>query len=70
MSAQTKSKLTPSQIIAAAELLKSRPAVIEGTRVIPNTAARNAWYDEVKGVMNRLDVRAVDEFCDRAGVPD
>lgn len=67
-----KKPLTPTQTLAAAELLKERPAVIEGTRVIPNAAARANYYNRVTETMRRLRVadHNVNAFCDLAGVPD
>lgn len=64
--------LNETQILAAAELLKSRPPVIEGTRVIPDTAARNDYYQRVRDVMASTKVADsnVNAFCDLCGVPD
>jgi hypothetical protein len=65
--------LNATQTLAAAELLKNRPAVIEGTRVIVNDGQRARYYSEVEKVMRSVGIKdqaAVNEFCDLAGVPD
>jgi hypothetical protein len=64
--------LNPTQILAAAELLKSRPPVLEGTRIIPGSSDRNRYYAQVTAVMRSTKVsdKDVNDFCDRAGVPD
>jgi hypothetical protein len=65
--------LTPTQTLAAADLLKQRPAVIPGTRAIINDEARWQFYTRVSDVMEALNVEgqeAVNEFCDLAGIAD
>lgn len=64
--------LTDDQRKAAEEMLTARPPVIEGTRVVPDDAARLDWYNKVFTRMHELaltDAQAA-EFCDVAGVPD
>lgn len=65
--------LTPTQTLAAAELLSIRPPVLTGTRVIIKDADREWYYKRVTEVMTAKGVKdetAVNEFCDIAGVPD
>lgn len=64
--------LNATQILAATELLKSRPPVIDGTRVIADTVARNGYYQRVRDVMASTKVadHNVNAFCDLCGVPD
>lgn len=65
--------LTGEQIAAAEVLLQERPPVIPGTRAIVDAMACERWYARVTETMERLGVnsyRAVNEFCDIAGVAD
>lgn len=64
--------LTAIQRKAAKSLRLSRPAVLEGTNVIPDTRARLGWYSTVTKSMeaNRVKDADVGRFCDIAGVPD
>lgn len=64
--------LTQRQKDAAAECLRKRPPVLDGTRVVLDSALRNAWYAEVRATMLRENVssKQSSEFCDLAGVPD
>lgn len=65
-------QLNATQRAAAEGLLNRRPAVVAGTRVIIDEAAKKVWFDEVAATMQRLDMPAklVEPFCDVAGVPD
>lgn len=65
--------LTKIQRKVAASLFIARPAVIAGTRCIPDDADRTAWYEKVTAAMKRHKVvKSADcgEFCDIAGVAD
>jgi hypothetical protein len=65
--------LNGRQRVAAASLLKRRPAPVPGTRVIVDDEAYQLWYDLVCSEMQRLgvvDPSLIKEFCDRAGVPN
>ena len=64
--------LSTRQRVAAASLLKRRPALVPGTRVVHHDRACELWYELVCSEMRRLGVVDPDqakEFCDRAGVP-
>lgn len=68
----SKTKLTRIQRALAKSLFIARPGVLPGTRVIPGTKKREAWYAKVREAMIREKVpdACVREFCDIAGVPD
>ena len=66
-------RLTQQQIAEAKRLLEQRPPVLTGTRVVPDATQRSAWYTLVTSTMQMLKItngRAVNQFCDLAGVPD
>jgi hypothetical protein len=67
------SSLNKTQITTASKLRQDRPAVLPGTNVILDTAAREEWYSRVTAQMNATGAtlpRQVHEFCDLAGVPN
>lgn len=64
--------LTDIQKARAAQLLKERPTVLPGTRVILDAKKQADWFARVNAAMRELKVgtRDVSTFCDLAGVPD
>jgi hypothetical protein len=65
--------LTKNQTAAADALKASRPPVIPGTNAIINADACRGFYTRVNDAMKDLGIdtsQLVNEFCDRAGVPD
>ena len=70
--AAARKKLNAVARAAAEGLLNRRPAVVAGTRVIIDEAAKKVWFDEVAAKMAELNLPAqhVGPFCDLAGVPD
>ncbi len=67
----TRKKLTRIQVKVAESLRYARPGVIPGTNVIPDTEARERWYEAVTHCMdvNKVPPDLVSAFCDIAGVP-
>ena len=58
--------LNGRQRVAAASLLKKRPALL------PDDGLYQLWYELVCSEMRRLGIvqpSQIEEFCDRAGVP-
>ena len=67
------SALTKQQIFAASRLFQDRPAVHPGTRAILDEQQAKDWHARVTAEINRLEIvdpRAVNDFCDLAGVAD
>lgn len=64
--------LTTAQRVIAQQLLKTRPAVYDGTRAIVDRFAAEKWYTQVTQCMRHHKVAPQDVtgFCDIAGVPD
>jgi hypothetical protein len=57
------------ETLLAQALLKARPPVIPGTRVILDDTARNTWYKCVTEIASAIGV--TDQwFFDTCGVPD
>lgn len=64
--------LNGRQRVAAASLLKRRPAVPQATCAMQEEVAYRLWYALVWSEMQRVGVvepNLVREFCARAGVP-
>lgn len=67
------STLDQIQTDAAKDLRVIRPAVIQGSNVIPNRAEQLAYFHIVTAVMAHYAITSAaqcQEFCDIAGVPD